>query len=232
MKWLFQFPILWTVTLSVFFFLFGFSAAYFRHFPYSSIRVFVDQLRSVTDQLPKPTSVKPSVLILGDSQARRGVWNFLYDQYAPINLGIGGLQIEGLIHLIEKTESLKSGQAIVLIGINDLGENYPVHDAISAYRKLLELFQERDITPVLITVPEMRGTRNFDRRPAIRLFNSEILKLAREFSFQTVDANQIWSDENGVQYGVATDSLHLTVDAYKMISAEVLDALERQSKKL
>jgi hypothetical protein len=205
----------------------GFLVYHLRCFPYENLRQSIDIIKGKMELFPKAGEGRHPVFIIGDSIARRGDWRFLEKNYAPVNIAVGGAVIDDTLELVNNNEAISEGRAIIILGYNDISTRPVVNDVIDRYKKLLDLLEERQIKPLVLAIPESPGEGSYDRRPLIRVVNEQLKILCFKKGVSFLNLNDVWSDENGVKYGLTSDLTHLTSKAYELAREEILKHLNK-----
>lgn len=196
----------------------GFMICMRRGNTYFLIRKQADSVKEQLSLLPETPLRKPVIYLLGDSLVKRGDWRFLDTQYASVNLGMGGARINDVIGLITENKVIKSGRAILLVGINDLADRRALEDMLTDYERLIDLCISQDLKVTVLSLPAVSGGGDYDRRPSIVSFNDQLGHIANKAAVKFVELNDALCDEEGLKSGYTSDNLHLTLKAYQQLA--------------
>ena len=207
-------------------FAFGVTTFYFRMFPYDLLREFSESVRF---KEPKKASANERVtlFLIGDSLVRRGDWRFLRKKFQTVNLGVGGADVAETTELVKRYSWIREGKALVLIGINDLGnESNPLETAAEIKTLVAEL-KTRKTEVLVIGLPRFEKHAETGWRAATtKVLNDQ---LDEAFGVGYLDPNEIWEKSDPKQR-LTTDGTHLTGEAYRLLKDAILNALATGEK--
>lgn len=185
--------------------------------------------KSHFETLPKSEA---DTIFLGDSLTDLCEWSESFKNNRIKNRGICGDTTEGILNRIDNIIESKPQKLFILIGINDLNQGRKVEDVLKSYTSILRTLQEQiPETQVFIQsvlpVNNAKFPNNGVNEKVLKL-NTELKKLAKEFSFCYIDLFSSFLDSNNqldAQY--TSDGVHLNGKGYliwqKIIEKDVVN---------
>lgn len=146
---------------------------------------------------------------------------------------IGGITSTGLIDqsqigrrgceqppLMCEYDEIRPSLAIILIGSNDSGFGVPLGTFETSLRQIIEISLNRDIIPVLSTLPRWMGKGDAYPRHT-ELFDAVIVRLAKEYGVPWVDLRAVL--EPLPHWGLSSDGVHPSAPANWTQAADLTD---------
>lgn len=163
------------------------------------------------------------VIFFGDSITAGGQWEEYYPYLTPVNLGVVGDVIDGLMTRLPQIEMLMCEKCFVMIGVNDLNFGSTVEATLQNYRTMLDSFvQMRDELGTQFYLQSVLPVREdvtiYDiKNEDVRALNEGIAALADEYEMTYIDVHASMTDEQGaLNEAYSFDGLHLTEAGYQV----------------
>jgi len=163
------------------------------------------------------------VIFFGDSITAGGLWEEYYPYLTPVNLGVVGDVIEGLMTRLPQIEMLMCDKCFVMIGVNDLNFGSTVEATLQNYQTMLDSFAEmRDELGTQFYLQSVLPVREdvtiYDiKNEDICALNEGIAALADEYDMTYIDVHTLMADDTGaLNEAYSFDGLHLTEAGYQM----------------
>lgn len=163
---------------------------------------------------------KRQVIFLGNSITEGFDLDKFFPVNTPLNRGIVGDHIDGLLERLDSSVVLlKPSRIYLLIGINDIGRGDSDSLIIKRYTELLDRFhKELPGTPVFINsiLPTSAKWSNCPRDKIKRL-NNHIKKITAFYQYNWIDLNSLFTSEDGyIRDELTSDGLHLNNIGYNI----------------
>ncbi len=180
--------------------------------------IFVPRI-SFFKTFPKSAS---DIIFIGDSITFWGDWPELFQNKNIKNRGIPGDISFGLLERLKHTIEGKPERIFILIGINDLARNIPDSVIINNHKRLISEIKLSSpetkifVQSILPTNSEFKKlTNHYNKEDRIRMINTSLKQIARDFNVDFIDLYSVFSDTNGKLKSQYTwDGVHLTADGY------------------
>lgn len=166
------------------------------------------------------------VAFLGDSLTDGYPLEKFYPQFKVSNRGIGGETTTGLLERMQVSlYDLKPKVAVMLIGANNMDKMF------DDYETILKGFQENvpDTKIVLLSLTSMSG--EWGKKNQLAAYNNVKIKLlAEKYGYEFVDLYSPLMDlsTGEIRPEYTTDGGHLTEEGYKVLTAQITPAVEKQ----
>ena len=165
------------------------------------------------------------IIFLGNSITEGFDLDFHFPVTKPINRGISGDHIDGLLERLETSVlRLKPSRLYILIGINDIGAGDPDSVILDNTHRLLETLKVglRDSAVFIQSIlPTTTAWTNCPKEKIIRL-NSQLHRITETYGFKWIDLYPLFVDSTGyLRRDLTDDGLHLNETGYR-VWAEVL----------
>jgi lysophospholipase L1-like esterase len=193
-------------------------------------------------QLALPGRKQAQMVVLGDSIVEAwcdsAAFRSQFGARAPLNLGLGGDQTQHLLWRIDHgiLDGLAPRVAILLIGVNNLGNGFSPEETALGVRAVLDrLRQKLPGTPVLLLAVLPAGETSGDGlRTKIVATNPELLALAVPGQVRVADLGGVLLEGDGsISRATMGDFLHPTAAGYQRLTSAVrplVDELSAGSK--
>ena len=163
------------------------------------------------------------VIFFGDSITAGGLWEEYYPYLTPVNLGVVGDTIEGLMTRLPQIEMLMCEKCFVMIGVNDLNFGSTVEETLQNYQTMLDSFAEmRDELGTQFYLQSVLPVREDAtiyeiKNEDVRKLNEGITALADEYEMTYIDVHTLMADDTGaLNEAYSFDGLHLTEAGYQV----------------
>ena len=164
-----------------------------------------------------------AIVFLGDSLTDYCNWEELFQNSKIINRGINGDKIQGVISRLDSIIDTKPSKLFLLIGINDIDEEKPVSEIISAYTELVNKLKE-SLPETKIYLQSLLPTDNRER-----LKNNKIVQLNQQIAALSKDSNLTYidlftpfiSEKDKLNPIYTFDGLHLNGAGYLVWKKEI-----------
>jgi lysophospholipase L1-like esterase len=179
-----------------------------------------DHWVSKTDNFKKESvmSEQNRVIFLGNSLTEGFDLQHYFPKTMPLNRGISGDHIDGLIERFEySVKTLNPTKLYVMIGINDIGAGDTDSLILSNYKHLLEIIARdlpRTETYIQSILPTSSAWTNCPKEK-IKKINTEIKSAAIHLGFNWIDLYSFFkTGEDYLNMQYSTDGLHLNPEGY------------------
>jgi lysophospholipase L1-like esterase len=177
-------------------------------------------------QSEKGNSMKPKIILLGDSLTEFWNWRDLKAGAEIINHGLAGDTTMGLWGRVSAAAAQRPETIVLQVGVNDLGQGLKPEEILANHLRIWRDIsgkapQSRLIICTLMPIRQERlGWAGFGlTNERIRMTNALIKDKAREMGLTLVDLYALAADEYGELPGNMTyDGVHLTAPAYQIWS--------------
>jgi lysophospholipase L1-like esterase len=165
------------------------------------------------------TVPKGSVIFLGNSITEGFDLSYFFPDSKPINRGINGDHIDGLLDRLEiSVIKLQPSQLFILIGINDIGAGDSDSTILTNYstllRRLAHKLTETDIF-VHSILPAGQEWSNCPKEKIVRV-NKNIETFVKKYGFEWIDLYPYFVNSEGyLKRDYTSDGLHLNAKGYK-----------------
>jgi len=168
-----------------------------------------------------------AIVFLGDSLTDYCNWEELFQNSKIINRGINGDKIQGVILRLDSIIAAKPLKLFLLIGINDIDEEKPVSEIISAYTELVNKLKE-SLPETKIYLQSLLPTDNRERIKNTKIIelNQQIFTLAKDSNLTYIDLfTPFATEKNKLNPKYTFDGLHLNGSGYLVWKKEIEDYL-------
>lgn len=190
--------------------------------------------------LNKNYALKNQTVLLGDSITDFfNYYELFYDfckssGQAVYNRGISGDTTDRLLErLYDNVLSIEPKNLVLLIGTNDIGRGLPLYMTLENVERIITETKSAcpDVNFIIEAVyPINENMRDkFEKRSnkKINEMNSEFIKLCKKYNCIWLDFTESLKDCNGnLKDELTYDGLHVNVEAYKIISENVIPLLK------
>lgn len=162
------------------------------------------------------------VVFLGDSiTAEFNVHSCAPDgqPFKAVNLGIAGDRTENVLWRIQngELEGSKAKVVVLLIGTNNLGNNYGVDDAVAGIGEIIKAIQARCPTAKILLMGIFPRWNDAEFRQKIKQANARMAKYADGKAVRFLDIGEKFLEPDGtLSVQVAHDLTHLTRRGYQI----------------
>jgi lysophospholipase L1-like esterase len=181
-------------------------------------------------KLHAPHRLEAELVVLGDSisegWADSGAFRRAFEAYKPLNLGIGGDQTQHLLWRIDQgiLDGSKAKVAIVLIGVNNLGNGFSPDDTLRGIRAVVE--RVRTKLPagrvLLLQVLPAGETPDDGLRAKIVATNAQLAALSLPPEVRLADVGGIFLEPDGrIPKAQMADFLHPTASGQERLTEAV-----------
>ena len=166
-------------------------------------------------------TIKPGkIVFLGNSITEGFDLNLFFPEFQPVNRGIVGDHIDGLLERIETSVfKLQPSKLFILIGINDIGAGDPDSLILSNYKLLFDTLSAKlSSTEIFIhsVLPTTKKWKNCPREKIVRL-NEQIKQMTVIYNFTFINLYPLFSTKEGyLKENLTRDGLHLNLTGYKL----------------
>lgn len=164
-----------------------------------------------------------AIVFLGDSLTDYCNWEELFQNSKIINRGINGDKINGVMQRLNSIVATKPSKIFLLIGINDLDEEKPINEVVSAYTILVSQIKENQPETKLF-LQSLLPTDNRERLKNHKIiqFNEQIKAIAQDFGLDYIDLFTPFANEaNKLNPTFTFDGLHLNGKGYLVWKKEI-----------
>ncbi len=191
-------------------------------------------------KLRAPHRLEAELVVLGDSivegWADSAPFRAAFGAHKPLNLGIGGDQTQHLLWRIDQgiLDGSRARVALVLIGVNNLGNGFSPEDTVSGIRAVLERVRAKlpAARALLLHVLPAGETRDDGMRVKIAATNAQLAALQFPPEVRVADVGGIFLDPDGrIPKAQMADFLHPTAlgqqrltEAVRPLVAELMAA--------
>ena len=164
-----------------------------------------------------------AIVFLGDSLTDYCNWEELFQNSKIINRGINGDKINGVMQRLNSIVATKPSKIFLLIGINDLDEEKPINEVVSAYTILVSQIKENQPETKLF-LQSLLPTDNRERLKNHKIiqFNEQIKAIAQDFGLNYIDLFTPFANEaNKLNPTFTFDGLHLNGKGYLVWKKEI-----------
>ncbi len=172
-----------------------------------------------------------TIVMLGNSLVREIEWSELLNRTDVVNRGISNDITEGYLNRMRFVLNVNPKICFIEGGLNDLIFNIPIDTTLNNLKKIIEIFKNKQIRPILNSVTfvsiNFPDATNFNKK--IKTLNEGLFKIAVDNQIKIIDLNTIISEGNfrKKEYA-AKDGMHLTNEAYLIWKNEILKILEQE----
>ena len=186
-------------------------------------------------QLAAPHRSHTRLVMLGDSiteaWCESSAFRQALGQHQPLNLGIGGDQTQHLLWRIDHgaLDGVTPRAAVILIGVNNLGNGFSPDDTLVGVRAVLErVMQKLPATPVLLLAVLPAGEKPADElRAKIVAINPQLQALAVPGKVRVADVGAVFLEPDGsIAKAHMADFLHPTALGHERLTSAVRPLLE------
>ena len=190
-------------------------------------------------QLHSPGRKRAQLVVLGDSIAEgwcgSDAFRRAFSEYEPLGLAVGGDQTQHLLWRIEQgiLEGLDPRLALVLIGVNNLGNGFDPRQTSDGVRRVVEEVRERlPQTPVLLLSILPAGETEADSlRQSITHTNPLLERLAEPGQVFVEDVGSIFlGPEARIDPADMADFLHPTESGQVKLTAAVAPLVSKYAR--
>lgn len=180
--------------------------------------------RERVEKFKREDRTKGKIVFLGNSITEGGEWHGLTDGVETINRGIGGDVTYGVLSRLDEITSLQPAKLFIMIGINDIGKDFPSAVILSNYRKIIQRVRSsspstqifiQSILPVNPSVDQF--PQHYDKGSYIIVVNNLLTELARSQKIKFIDLYSSFADEHSqLRIDLTYDGLHLNKAGYQL----------------
>ncbi|MBD2119885.1 GDSL-type esterase/lipase family protein [Trichocoleus sp. FACHB-262] len=167
------------------------------------------------------TLSKNKIIFLGDSHIDNCGWSELFNNTNLINRGLGGDTTDGVLQRLDEVLESYPRQIFLMVGINDLNAARTVEQVEFYYKEILSRIQIKSPRTQVFIQSVLPVNKDFDHKAfkannkTIRVLNSKLQILAKDFSFQYVDLFSHFINSHQKLYACYTfDGIHLNGKGY------------------
>lgn len=166
-------------------------------------------------------SIPPGqVVFLGNSITEGFDLRRFFPQSDPVNRGISGDHIDGLLERIESSViRLKPSRLYVMIGINDIGAGDSDSLIMNNYRRLLSVLHDSLADSIVYFNSILPTTTAWSNCPVDKIvrLNKQLRSLVRMNGFNWIDLYPLFDDGTGhLRAELTRDGLHLNEAGYRI----------------
>ena len=159
-------------------------------------------------------------VLLGDSITE---WNPMKTEEI-LNLGIAGNTTEDIWKRIDQAKDTGCRKVIFKAGINDVLKNFSLEKSQNFYKKISCVLKNEFEEVVFLSVLPIVGRKMINRK--VRKLNSVIEEITLQNNFEYRDVHHLFCDEElNLKNDYSTDGIHLSVEGYKILNAEIYELL-------
>lgn len=152
-----------------------------------------------------------ALVLLGDSITAGRPWRSAPGCPQLLNLGVSGATTGDLLHNLSLVQKAGAERALLMIGINDLRHDVPLHVLLANYREILRQLQAAGIEPTVqstLHVTPLHVHQTLINRQVDEL-NLQLREWARQQGWRYVDVQAVIAPR-----GYRGDGLHLNAEGY------------------
>lgn len=165
---------------------------------------------------------KYDVVFFGNSITERGPWQELIgSKYIVGNRGIGADNTFGMKARIKTAIASKPQKIFLMMGINDIGCNYPLAWSLNNYEQIIKIIKrESPSTKIyvqyILPLNESVLGDNYlmGKEKSIKELNKGIQHLAKKHRLTDVDLKKVLANGSILKSEYTDDGVHLNRDAY------------------
>ena len=191
---------------------------------YDTLPTMVDHYHKRLAEFKKETVEKGKIIFLGNSITEGGQWHQLTDNKSRINRGIGGDVTFGILNRLDEIISHQPSKIFILIGVNDIGKDFPDVVIINNYKKIIQLLKVKlpstkvyiqSILPVNPLYPKF--PQHYDKGDHVLSVNKLLRELAIAEGVTFINLYPLFLNQAGhLDAKYTTDGLHLNAEGYKV----------------
>jgi lysophospholipase L1-like esterase len=188
-------------------------AASFRaaHFPPGMIKQ--SYLDARMDLFARST-LRPEIVMLGDSLTEMGIWDELLEGLSVANRGIGGDDSAGVLKRLPEVLSRNPRVICLEIGSNDLQNAVPMERVIENIRAIAVAASQAGSVVILQSVPFVVVGYRPDINDAVKSLNVRLRDLTNGAQIRFFDLNAILADGGALDPRNSFDGEHFNVRGY------------------
>ena len=160
-------------------------------------------------------SSKSSVVFIGDSLTRIGLWNEFFPYITIANRGVGGDKTSDVLKRMDSIISVEPKVAFIMLGLNDILISQNVTTIFSNYKKIIELLIENDIQVVIQSTVQCEFSVCSDKVRSVNELNRLLEKHAIQHDLVYVDLEGL-TDTQGLPSSLTYDGVHLNGKGYRL----------------
>ena len=168
------------------------------------------------------------VVFVGDSLTDRVKWNELFPNLQTKNRGISSDTTGGVLARLDSVVQTEPKKIFIMIGINDIGQEKPIQDAIYNYENIISSLKEslpKAEIYVQSVLPVSGSKKEFNE--SVVKYNELLREVAEEQEVMYIDLWSEFVDEDGVlREEYSFDGVHLTANGYKQWKDIISDYVE------
>lgn len=176
------------------------------------------------DKFHKEQVAIGKIIFLGNSITEGGEWHGLTNGTDRINRGIGGDVTFGVLHRLEEITQRAPEKLFILIGINDIGKDFPPSIIIDNYRRIVQRVREDSpstqiyIQSILPVNPMVQNfPQHYDKGRYVVTVNRLLKDLASSNQVHFIDLYPLFlDDEQNLKTTLTYDGLHLNEAGYNV----------------
>ncbi|MCK5824714.1 MAG: hypothetical protein KAG96_04835 [Ichthyobacteriaceae bacterium] len=167
------------------------------------------------------------IIFLGDSLTEWCPFSTLFPNAEIQNYGIHGNTTVDVLKRIDVLKNKNADKLFLLLGINDLGNNYNSSFVADNYNKIIDELIVSNVADVFFLISVLPVNHNKWNKPGlvksnIDLLNGLLMDIAKQRGFTFLDIACNFTDLNGdINNSLFTDGLHLNNLGYEVYSKSI-----------
>jgi lysophospholipase L1-like esterase len=160
------------------------------------------------------STLRPEIVMLGDSLVEQGIWDELLEGLSIANRGIGGDDSAGVLKRLPEVLGRNPRVICLEIGSNDLQRKIPTERVIENIRAIAGAASQAGSLVIVQSVPFVVAGYRPDINDAVKNLNVRLRDLAHGARIRFFDLNAIVADGGVLDARNSFDGEHFNVRGY------------------
>lgn len=168
-------------------------------------------------------------VMFGDSITEHCKWHKILRRHNIKNSGTSGHTTRHLLNSVsDKVLKYQPNLCFIMIGINDIHAEIPLHVIQKNYIQLLFILEENNIRPIVQSTLFVNHPNDSTTNMQVMGLNTFLSELSKEKRFAYLDINRLLSENHRLKPEYTSDGTHLNPKAYDVWLAEIEKYIAQQ----
>lgn len=174
------------------------------------------------------------LVFLGNSLTQGGKWDTLFPKQHPVNRGISGDNTEGVLARLNEITKSKPAKVFLLIGINDISQNYNNDYLCSNFEKIVQQLKIESPETIIYIQSILPVNNDFGRYKKLINKEKQIVQLNKRLKYlcksekiHYINLYPLFLQEKRIlNREYTTDGLHLNEAGYQIWANAIRNLIE------